>query len=130
MVSVYHTKRNRDQQNHIASRNHVTAYSWKQYIEINLKLVACLLKFHWKLASGLGGSIHSSWKCIMQPRLQCELSYQAILLPTNEQYLIMLCNSFMTELDDDEDDHHVDGVRLCLRTVATNRPTVHPPGDV
>jgi hypothetical protein len=25
---------------------------------------------------------------------------------------------------------HVDKVRLCLCTVATNGPTVHPPGDI
>jgi hypothetical protein len=28
------------------------------------------------------------------------------------------------------DDGLVDGMRLCLRTAATNEPVVHPPGDV
>jgi hypothetical protein len=28
------------------------------------------------------------------------------------------------------DDDHVDGVRLCLCTAATNGPTVHTPGDI
>jgi hypothetical protein len=30
----------------------------------------------------------------------------------------------------DEDDVHVNVVRLCLWTAATNGPIVHPPGDM
>jgi hypothetical protein len=32
--------------------------------------------------------------------------------------------------DDDDGDDYVDGVRLCLWTVATNGPVVHPPHDI
>jgi hypothetical protein len=35
----------------------------------------------------------------------------------------------VTEFDDDDDDGHVDGMRLGLRTAATNRP-IHPPGYI
>jgi hypothetical protein len=52
---VYHREHNRDQQNYIAGGNHVTAYSWKQYIEINLKLVECLFKFQWEVG---GVAVH------------------------------------------------------------------------
>jgi hypothetical protein len=33
-------------------------------------------------------------------------------------------------LDDLYDDDDVNGLRLCLWTVATNRSFVHPPGDI
>jgi hypothetical protein len=32
--------------------------------------------------------------------------------------------------DDGNDNNHIDGVRLCLWTAATNGPAVHPPGDI
>jgi len=50
VVVVHHTERSRDQQNYIADGNHVTAYSWKQHAEINLKAMKFLLKFQWVVA--------------------------------------------------------------------------------
>jgi hypothetical protein len=44
---LYHTEHSTDQQNYIADGNHVTAYSWKQHAEINLKATTFLLRSEW-----------------------------------------------------------------------------------
>jgi hypothetical protein len=86
--------------------------------------------FHFSFAAHRSGHLneYGNWKiCLSKavPRLRDYVSLFHQWTPYETMFQAKL-----TDLDDDDYYHyHVNGVKLRLRTVATNGPIVHLPGD-